>query len=121
MKSLQELVASGVIFQNLAETRTNEPFLSRISRIVADAMWPFTPTVWLSLSEPSFLDNIQTIWIEAKELPLLPFKHKFNRSVLEQAYYPNDVLIADMSERLFDHFRYRPSLPVEEHIVLGEE
>lgn len=63
----------------------------------------------------------RTIWIEFENFPKIPFRFKFDEWSLLKAFDPHSYLRDAIAKPLFDHLRYRPSLPVDDHIILGEE
>lgn len=65
--------------------------------------------------------TVRTIWIEFENLRDLPFRFKFDEWMVLKAFDPQAYLVDSMRQPLFEHIRYRPSLPVEDHIVLGED
>jgi hypothetical protein len=112
----------GAILNSPHELRTDEPLVDRLSKIIREAMQPFVHgTVWISIFPIDLFDDTVTLEIEIPALPWMPFRYKYSRSHMDRAYYPNDYLITDIREDLFNHFRYRPSLPIDDHIILGEE
>jgi hypothetical protein len=60
----------------------------------------------------------RTVIFEVGRLPYMPFKITFE-AMLDSLDY--EQIYADAAEAAFKFYRYRPSLPIEDHIVLGEE
>lgn len=124
MESARSLVASGIIFPSAFQARTDENIFRELGKIVEKAMLPFqTGGVTLSISHAQGLNSrIMTLWVEVKTLRDYPFKFKFDRWILDLAYQPTGEIIFDsIADDLFKYFRYRPTLPIEEHIQLGED
>lgn len=95
-------------------------WLRELGKVVKRAMAPFdTGEVRVSLEERKSLDH-RILWIELENVPGLPFRHAFSERTVAQAYFPEQYLYDSMAEDLFRHFRYRPTLPVDDHIILGE-
>lgn len=93
-----------------------------LCEIVAKGMAPFkTGVISMAIeSEPDFLSRVRTLWIEVETLKRFPFRHKFDERMMPQAYYPDQYLLDAVAQPLFDHFRYRPAVPADDHIILGE-
>lgn len=90
-----------------------------LHRVITDAIFPFKPgTVATWLDEVDFDDNRRTLHIQAKALKNYPFRLDVDRMMLS---YPPNAFITEIYQRVFEHFRNRPSIPVEEHIQLGED
>jgi hypothetical protein len=109
-------------FAKAAASRKDAEWVTALGKVVSQAVWPFhlgNAIVWI---DDGMMDyRIRTIWIELQGLPNYSFKHKFDPDQMMQAYEPHLYLFESMREPLFNHFRYRPCLPVDEHIILGEE
>ena len=85
-------------------------------------MWPFdTGTVTMSWYEPGFENLDRTLLIEIETVPNYDFKYKVDERAMFRAYDPEAFFVDSICEPIFRHFRYRPSLPVDDHIVLGED
>lgn len=109
-------------FAEAAIRRKDADWVSQLGAIIGQAVWPFKlgrATVWIDDGE--FWARERTVKIDVERLPTHRFLFKFDERALSQAYEPHDFLMESMREPLFNHFRYRPCLPVEDHIVLGED
>lgn len=93
-----------------------------LCEIIQKGMAPFkTGVISMAIeSEPDPLSRVRTLWVEAETLKRHPFRHKFDEWMMLQAYYPDRYLLDAVAQPLFDHFRYRPAVPVDDHIILGE-
>lgn len=106
-----------------AEAMTSErdsKWIGELGEIAKRAIFPWDlgkVTLWLDDGQRSH----RTIWIEFEHFRDIPFRFKFDEWVMMQAYDPHAYLRESMSLPLFEHLRYRPSLPVDDHIVLGED
>ena len=103
--------------------RKDAEWIGALGKVVRHAFGLFdTGRVTLSLERSSLISGDDAIlWIEIERLPGLPFKFKYDERAIGLAYFPEEVLFEQIREPLFNHFRYRPSLPVDDHIVLGED
>jgi hypothetical protein len=109
-------------FAEEAERRKDATWVDRLGDIIGQAVWPFKlglARVWID--EGYIWDTERTIKIDLERLPNFPFAFKFDERSMYQAYDPHAYMLESMSKPLFNHFRYRPCLPVEDHIILGEE
>lgn len=86
--------------------------------VVKQAIFPFDPgrvTAWSS----ELRDFTETdLVVEVDVLRGYPFKTSLSRRSLIEMN-PYDVMRSFYKD-LFNHYRYRPALPVDDHIVLGE-
>lgn len=93
-----------------------------LGSVIQQAMAPFkTGKATISISDSDSSYNGRTLWFEIEALPTYPFRFKYDEWVVFRAYDPVDYLVQTIKQPLFNHFRYRPSLPVDDHIVLGED
>lgn len=105
-----------------AARRKDADWVAQLGEVISQAVWPFhlgRATVWIDDYE--FYNRTRTLKIEIERLPLYPFAYKFDADIMMAAYEPHAYLFESMREPLFKHFRYRPCLPVEDHIILGED
>ena len=111
----------GILYDRVIEYEASEEHIA-LYEIVAKGMAPFkTGVISMAIeSEPDFLSRVRTLWVEVETLKRHPFRHKFDEWMMLQAYYPDRDLLDAVSQPLFDHFRYRPAVPVDDHIILGE-
>lgn len=106
-----------VIFDAYRESERDAVGL--VQHYVKAALWPWSPggaTVSIGPDITSRFDDYLII-IETDLLPHYPFQFKYRPE-------RNDGDM-DMAHRVgkdaFKFFRYRPALPVDDHIMLGEE
>ena len=107
-------------FLKEAQRRKDYEWTELLGTVARLAMWPWdlgTVTIYLDDNQRS----VRTIWIEFEHLRGYPFRFQFDELQMMQAYDPKAYLIQSMHRPLFEHLRYRPSLPVDDHIILGEE
>lgn len=107
-------------FAEAAVRERDSQWLSELGEVARRAIFPWDlgkVTVYIDDGERSH----RTIWIEFEKFRDLPFKYKFDEWVMMQAFDPQAYLRESMRLPLFEHLRYRPSLPVDDHIVLGED
>jgi hypothetical protein len=60
----------------------------------------------------------RTVIFEVGKLPYMPFKFVLD-NMLDSSNYKQ--IYADAAEAAFKFYRYRPALPVGDHIILGED
>ena len=104
--------------------RKDAAFGQRLGSIVQEGMFPFkTGDISLALEQDMDLyDFGRTLLIDIDAVRGYTFKYKFNEKELwRDAYDAEDYILQSVAEPLIKHFRYRPSLPVDDHIVLGED
>lgn len=123
-KGARDLIAAGVIYPSVFQAGKNATIFQALGAVVKNAMAPFeTGCVTLSISyadEVKWGETTLHVGLEClREQP--PFRFKFDRRLLDLAHEPEEVIFASIAEDLFKYFRFRPSLPIEEHIVLGED
>jgi hypothetical protein len=87
-------------------------------KVIRAAIFPFEPgkvTAWLS---EQMLPG-RKLEIEVETLRTWPFATMIDdrRLVLD----PSFKVIYDIYQTIYRHYRNRPTLPVDDHIVLGEE
>lgn len=90
-----------------------------MGRVVSDAISPFKPgnaIVWLD--EQDFRNNRRTLHVEVGNLPSFPFELDIDRLML--AFTPN-VFISMIFQKVYEHYKNRPTLPIDDHIQLGED
>lgn len=92
--------------------------IKMIGHVVDNAIFPFNPGkieayLWYDIDQWS-----HTIKATVERLPKHDFLFVINSS--ETLANPDNYLDKFYQE-LFKHFRYRPSLPVDDHILLGED
>lgn len=77
------------------------------------ALWPWRPGS-INLYRSENLYGPTKITLELGLLPDMPFVFKFD------PFADPDERVAEMGRQAFEFYRYRPSLPVDDHIILGE-
>jgi hypothetical protein len=94
-----------------------DPLVEHIGKIVDHAIAPFEPGQILVFQSNSDTYDI-VLQVTVENLRKWPFRTTL--SIQECLLGPSELtqLILD---RVFRHFRYRPSLPVDDHIQLGED
>lgn len=98
----------------------DEAIFEQFRLAVEAAIAPFKPgpaTVWFLEDSDNFFAGGRTICIEVGNLPRYVFKMALDRELLA---YPEEVA-QRIVEELFNHFRYRPTLPVDDNVRLGED
>ena len=89
----------------------------RLGATVVQAIFPFTPGRIVSYIHEDWGQG-RTLRVEVENLP----NHDFVMSLdLISITREPDGGLSKIYERLFKHYRYRPSLPVDDHIVLGTD
>lgn len=108
-------------FAKAAAAAKDDEITRTIVSFAAEGMWPFhtgTVTVWMDYN----IDYMNhTLWVQIEEYPSAPFGHKIDDELMYRSYQPELYLIESIREPLIKHFRYRPALPVDDHIQLGED
>lgn len=124
MESTRNLIASGAIIRSF-EPRTDDTTTAvfAITKIVHQAMAPFEPgRIFVSLEPKMDLVSREgMLVVDIQAMRAYPFRFKYDERQITQAYYPEDWMIQSIAKPLFNHIRYRPAVPVEEHIILGED
>lgn len=95
-----------------------------LGEVVREALFPFDPgNMNLHLYEDAsdFLSNRTTVSVVVDRLKDYPFRFQINQRDAYNSGDPQHYFLDNVAKPLFDHFRYRPSLPVDDHIILGEE
>lgn len=109
-------------FAEEAARRKDAEWTGLLCSVIRQAIAPFdTGKITISIEEAGFSMSGRTLWFEIETLRSYPFRFKYDEWVAYQAYDPVQYLFESVREPLFNHFRYRPSLPVDDHIVLGED
>ena len=112
----------GEAFAKAAASRKDAEWIGELGKVVKLALWPFDGgNATISRYETGSFGYDLRFRIELEAFPDLPFEFVIDERQIYQAYYPEQFLFDSMKLPLFNHFRYRPSLPVDDHIVLGEE
>lgn len=105
-----------------AAAQRNDDDVSRtIVAFVHEGMWPFNTgrvTLWLEY-DMDYLNH--TLWVQSERYMWMPFNYKIDDRQMYQAYQPELFLIEAVRTPLIKHFRYRPSVEPDDHIVLGED
>jgi hypothetical protein len=84
---------------------------------IANGVWPFKVGPSEAYVHEDF-ERGRTLRVIVKGLP----DHDFVMSLdLISLTREPDGGLSKIYERVFKHYRYRPALPVDDHIVLGEE
>lgn len=108
-------------FRKAEEQRKYDIFGQDLGAIIQQGLFPFHPgNIRLSL-EQDFASFIRTLYVEIDAVRIYPFKYKLDERQLWQAYDPEHYVLESIREPLINHLRYRPTLPVDDHIVLGED
>lgn len=113
----------GDSFKQMALDEEQQRLWEGVGRVIDSAIGPFKPgplTMEIAPSE-TLGSNIITLRLIAKRLPNYPFSFALSMTAIDKAYFPEEYVFQAIRQPLFDHFRYRPSLPVDDHIILGEE
>lgn len=101
---------------NMASWHREENLMNVVYQAIQLGLLPWDPrkiTAYRT-DQSSFGEVI--FWFETDILP------EYSFSVKEDIIYKDPEKIAlDMAEEAFKFYRYRPALPVEDHIILGEE
>lgn len=84
---------------------------------VAEGLWPFKPgKIDAFINEDWGTGRTLRVYVEAVRT------HDFVMSLdLLSLTRESDGGLLKIYQRVFHHYRYRPSLPVDDHIVLGED
>lgn len=108
-------------FAKAAATRKDDDISRTIISFVHQGMWPFRAgRVTLGLDYNIDYMN-HTLWVELEDYPDAPFSYKIDDRRMHQAYQPELFLIESVREPLIKHFRYRPRVEPDDHIILGED
>jgi hypothetical protein len=105
----------------LTYANRDDAVLRKLATVVRNAMYPFKTGTVRAFIEPVGFDwSGHKFYLEVETLPRHVFKHMISETALLSAYNPEDYLVIDMRDSLFNHFRHRWVEP-EDHIILGEE
>lgn len=88
-----------------------------IAKRIGFALEPWKPgriTMYVN-DQFRFTNDVVEVVVEVELLPDLPCV------TYPQLLSSEDEQVWLMADQAFKHFRYRPSLPVDDHIVLGED
>jgi hypothetical protein len=105
---------SQILTQSLAQRDADH--IRYVLSAIKVALVPWNPgkvTAWVSSSFESFNP---VVVIETELLPRLPFAYEMD--LLGMDDHQN---FAKMADEAFIWFRYRHAIPVDDHIVLGED
>lgn len=95
-----------------------DPLVDEIESVVLLAIAPFEPgPIRIFITETR--QNGVHIRVDVKSIPNHPFERVFTLGQLAVFKYMYQV-VESITHELFNHYRYRPALPVEDHIQLGE-
>lgn len=90
-----------------------------VGMVVRDAISPFK-TGQVTVSTNAEMDPSTVIFrVDVDAVSNHPFVKKIDRSAFD-LHPPREMMVA-LYDELFNHYRYRPTLPIEEHIQLGED
>lgn len=100
-----------------------DDWIRELCLVVKEALTPFnTGDIVLSFDDIAILHyGKRVLWIESKALRGHQFRFEIDEREMYKADDPQWYVFNTVRTPLFKHFRYRPSLPVDDHIVLGEE
>lgn len=103
----------------IATSLVSEENYRRMMQIVYEAvrcgMAPWEPGRIALYRSDDYLGDPE-IAIRIERFPELIFKTTLNLWLMDPA-----GMVADVAEKAFKFYRYREALPVEDHIILGEE
>ena len=105
---------AGISLAYADELRT----MGYVYKAVAKAVKPFYPGRITAHQHEMFLGPGPNICIDVQTLPDFRFKYTRDRAdILTKS--PVD-LVVDLAQDAYNYFFYRPALPVDDHIILGE-
>lgn len=99
--------------------RREDLTIDRVHEVISGAILPFQPTnIKVYFSEKDFYrEGARILRIEVGNI-----NHHFTMSIDRlMMSLPADQFLQEIYVLIFNHYRYRPTLPVEEHIQLGED
>lgn len=109
-------------FAKAAASRKDNEWVQRLTDVARLAIFPFEPgKATVSVYEEGFRYRGRTFRIEIELLPAYPFTLTIDDPIVLDEFAYEHFLFDTLAKPLFEHFRYRPSLPVDDHIVLGED
>jgi hypothetical protein len=109
-------------FAEYTRKRKNADWVQKVCEVAALGMWPFkTGEVLVSWYDRGYLGLDLVFRIDVQAVPDYVFQYKFDERQIADAYFPEQFVFDSMKTPLLNWFRYRPSLPVDDHIVLGED
>lgn len=109
-------------FLEYSKKRKEADWVQRLCQVAELGMWPFkTGEITISRYEEGFMGSDMTFRIDVQAVPEHVFRYKIDERQVVAAYFPEEFIFESMAPALLTWFRYRPSLPVDDHIVLGEE
>jgi hypothetical protein len=101
----------------LRDHMQNRATFENLGIAVQKGMWPFDPGKIDAYIHEDWASG-RTLRVYVERLP----QHDFVMSLdLISLVQQPDGGLSKIYHRIFNHYRYRPSLPVDDHIVLGEE
>lgn len=97
--------------------RQRYPMVDNLGIVVANAIFPFDPGRITTYVHEDWGSG-KTLRVEVEAVK----NHDFVMSLdLLSIVRAPDGGLNEIYQRVFKHYRYRPSLPVDDHIVLGTE
>lgn len=114
------MVSLGEAFVRQAVIRRDTDVIDSLRRVIKHAVGLFHLGPYTFYLEED-LGRGRKLTVEAPGLPDYPFKYVLNTYELGRALDPHAYLYETLREPLFNHFRYRPGIEPDDHIILGEE
>jgi hypothetical protein len=110
--------ALGEAFKDAYSREEDRQLVRAVCRVVEDAIFPFRPGsvqlyTWYNID---YWNHTLKVVVELLPDHVFEFLLEGNELMKDEHAYLNKFYAA-----LFKFYRYRPSLPVEDHIVLGED
>jgi hypothetical protein len=99
----------------VAQQRTQDA-LRMVYRGIQLGLWPWSPGKITAYTEPDFASFGYKLTFTNELLPNLPFV-----TLPDDLRYDPEDLAYKIADEAFHFYRNRPTLPVDDHIVLGEE
>lgn len=107
-------------FRQYEAQQKDRRWIAQLGDVARLAIWPWDlGNVQISIDDG--MRSKRTIWIEFDKFPGLTFRYEFDQWLVLDELDFHAYLYEAMRQPLFNHLRYRPTLPVDDHIVLGED
>lgn len=106
----------GNSFKEAYSRNRTDSLLNWIFQSIELGLWPWKPGKITAWTEQDFAQFGPKLTFEVEHFPNLPFV-----AYPDVIRYDFDVMAYKVANEAFKFYRNRPALPVDDHIVLGEE
>lgn len=115
----------GQQFIRAAVVRKDTDVIESLLRVIKHAVGTFHLGPYMFYFEEAGgslgANGVRKLIVEPQRHPMYRFTYMLDTYSLGLAYDPHAYLFETLREPLFNHFRYRPGIEPDDHIILGEE